>query len=152
MYDTILFPTDGSQESFAALDHALDIAGTYGATLHVLYVVDISYPYVGSEGVPMDWDAILDAFRDTGQRALETAETRAEREGVPVIGSIQEDSVVHRAILRYADEKDVEMIVMGTHGRRGLDRMLLGSVTERVLRTAGVPVLTVRTATKGSTE
>ncbi|MFC4360630.1 universal stress protein [Halobium salinum] len=146
MYDVILFPTDGSEESFAALEHALDIADTYGATLHVLYVVDTSYSYVGSDGIPIDWDAVLDAFRSAGKRALETAETWADREGVPVVGSIREDSIVHRAILQYVGDNDVKMIVMGTHGRRGLDRLLLGSVTERVLRTADVPVLTVRTA------
>ena len=145
MYSTILFPTDGSEESLEALDHALDIARTYGAELHALYVIDTSYPYGDIESGVVNWDRIKDAFREEGERTVEKIEERAEETGTTFVGAVKEGSVVHRTILDYAEENDVDMIVMGTHGRRGLDRWILGSVTERVMRTAEVPVLTVRT-------
>lgn len=144
MYETILFPTDGSDESLQALDHALDIANTYDAALHALYVVDTSYPYAGPDGGAIDMRPIFEALREEGERTIQRIEEQAKETETAVVGAIREASVVHREILEYADENDVDMIVMGTHGRRGLDRWLIGSVTERVVRTADIPVLTVR--------
>lgn len=152
MYETILFTTDGSPESLSALDHALDLAETYGGSIHALYVVDTSYPYGDFDGAAIDLTPVFDALREEGERALETIEERAEAVGVPVHRATREDSVVHRAIVEYADEADVDLIVMGTHGRRGLNRWLLGSVTERVVRSADVPVLTVLTGPESESE
>ena len=152
MYDTILFTTDGSEESLDALEHALDLAETYGASIHALYVVDTSYPYGDFDGAAIDLTPVFEALREEGERALGTIEERAKAAGVPVQSTIREDSVVHRAILEYADEANVDLIVMGTHGRRGLNRWLIGSVTERVVRTADVPVLTVRTEVQSESE
>lgn len=144
MYETVLFPTDGSDLSLRALDHALDLAETYGATLHALFVVDTTYQYGDFDGGGMDPEPLFQALREEGDRALDDVEERAECTGVPFVRAIRESGYVHRAITEYADENDVDAIVMGTHGRRGLDRWILGSVTERVVRTADVPVLTVR--------
>jgi nucleotide-binding universal stress UspA family protein len=144
MYDTILFPTDGSDPSFDALDNALDLADSYDATLHTLYVVDTTYPYGDFDGSAIDPGPLFDALREEGERTLERIETRADDAGIPFVGAIRESGSIHRSILDYADEEGVDLIVMGTHGRRGLNRWLLGSVTERVVRTADVPVLTVR--------
>ena len=146
MYETILFPTDGSDASLGSLDHALELAGTYDAVLHVLYVVDTSYPYGDFDGVGVDLTPVFEALREEGERTIETVEERAGDADVDAVGATREDSVVHRAILEYADEVDADLIVMGTHGRRGLNRWLLGSVTERIVRAANAPVLTVRTA------
>lgn len=148
MYETVLLPTDGSDESLGALDHALDIADAYDAALHALYVVDTSYPYTGFDDGAIDLKPIREALREEGEETLRRVEERAERAGTEFVGAIREASVVHRAVLDYADGNDVDLIVMGTRGRRGLDRWLLGSVTERVVRTADVPVLTVRSATE----
>jgi nucleotide-binding universal stress UspA family protein len=148
MYETILFPTDGSDESLRALEHALDVAHAYDATLHALYVVDTGYPYVEAEGGAVDLSPVSAALRTEGERALEQIETRAERAGTAFVGATREASLVHRAITDYAAEHGVDLIVMGTHGRRGFDRWLLGSVTERVIRTADAPVLTVRSETE----
>lgn len=147
MYETILFPTDGSDASLRALDHALELAGTYGATLHVLYVVDTSYSYGDFDGAAVDPTPVFEALREEGERTIETVEQRAGA-GVDVVGATREDSAVHHAILEYADEIGADLLVMGTHGRRGLDRWILGSVTERVVRGADAPVLTVRTASE----
>lgn len=145
MYETVLFPTDGSADSMEAFDHALDLAKTYDADLHALYVVDTSYPYGDFDGGVIDIEPVLDSLRDAGQRTIESIGSRADQAGIPCIGAIREDSIIHRAILEHAEEIDADVIVMATHGRRGIDRWVLGSVTERVVRTATVPVLTVRT-------
>jgi len=144
MYETILLPTDGSDESLRALDHAIDLAETYDAVLHALYVVDIGYRYGDMDGATIDWEPITAALRREGDRTIETVEQRADRNGVAFVGAIREARAIHRAILEYAAENEADVIVMGTHGRRGVDRWLLGSVTERIVRTADVPVLTVR--------
>ncbi|SFR35295.1 universal stress protein [Halogeometricum limi] len=144
MYENILFLTDGSDESLQALNDAVDIASQYDATLHALYVVDTDRSDAGLEDGPMDLTPIFEALRDQGEKAIRRARDAAEDAGVSVVESVRDAPVVHRAVNDYVAENDVDLVVMATHGRRGLDRLLLGSVTERVVRTADVPVLTVR--------
>lgn len=139
MYHDVLFPTDGSEGANAAIEHAIDHALTYDATLHVLYVVEKTYPAV--EAGPAD---VLDALRSEGEAALDDARERAKEAGVESVRGSVTGGSPYRNILRYADEHKIDLIVMGTHGRRGVDRYLLGSVTEKVVRTADCPVLTVR--------
>lgn len=139
MYHDVLFPTDGSEGASAALEHAIDHALTYDATLHVLYVVEETYPAL--EAGPAD---ILDDLRAEGEAALENARERATEAGVESVRGSVTGGSPYRNILQYAEEQGVDLIVMGTHGRRGVDRYLLGSVTEKVVRTADCPVLTVR--------
>jgi nucleotide-binding universal stress UspA family protein len=139
MYDDILVPTDGSPASDAAIDHAIDLADRYGARLHALYVVDgsaYSTLEAGSE-------VVIDALESEGEQATDRVADAAAAAGVETTTTVT-SGTAYRAIREYADEQAVDMIVMGTHGRKGLDRYLLGSVTERVVRTADVPVLTVR--------
>ncbi|ESS03376.1 MAG: universal stress protein UspA related nucleotide-binding protein [uncultured archaeon A07HR67] len=139
MYDDILVPTDGSPASDAAIDHAIDLADRYGARLHALYVVDgsaYSTLEAGSE-------VVIDALESEGEQATERVADAAAVAGVETTTTVT-SGTAYRAIREYADERAIDMIVMGTHGRKGLDRYLLGSVTERVVRTADVPVLTVR--------
>jgi nucleotide-binding universal stress UspA family protein len=138
MYDRILLPTDGSDASNRAVEEAIGLAGATGAELHVLFVVE-DIPYAPEM---MD-DEVESRIRQIGQEALEKIRARAEETGVDVVTEFEEGAP-HTSILTYAEAADVDAIVMGTHGRSGLDRYLLGSVTERVVRTAEVPVLTVR--------
>jgi nucleotide-binding universal stress UspA family protein len=138
MYDRILLPTDGSDATNPAVEQAIGLARETGAELHVLYVVE-DIPYAPEM---MD-DRVEDQLRSIGEEALDEIQERADEEGVEVVAALREGAP-HNSILSYADEEDIDAIVMGTHGRSGLDRYLLGSVTERVVRTADVPVLTVR--------
>ena len=131
VYETILVPTDGSDGTQRSIEHAIDLAETYEATVHVLYVVDTSYPY-GDFDVSFDWNAVVEELIETVRAA-----------GVEAVEAVRESENVPRSILDYADEQDIDLIVMGTHGRTGLNRVILGSVTERVVRTSEVPVLTV---------
>ena len=139
MYQRILVPTDGSPEAAPAIEQALGLAERYDATLHVLYVVD-------TNALPLDAHAqlIFEYLEEQGRQSEADIAARAEERGIDsVVGEVAEGSP-HEAILEYVEDNDVDLVVMGTHGRRGIDRYLLGSVTERVLRGADVPVLTVR--------
>jgi nucleotide-binding universal stress UspA family protein len=139
MYDDILFPTDGSAGADAALDHAIEQARIHEATLHILYVVEENVPVLEA-GDP----GRLDELEARGERIVEEARDRATEAGVESVETAVDGGAPHRAIRAYADDHDVDVIVMGTHGRSGVDRLLLGSVAERVVRTADRPVLTVR--------
>lgn len=139
MYDEILVPTDGSPASEAAIDHAVDLASTYGARLHALYVVDAA----AFSSVEAGTELVAEALETEGQEAVSRVEDRATAAGVAVVTSVQSGSA-HRSILGYVEDNDVDLVVMGTHGRQGVERFLLGSVTERVVRTADVPVMTIK--------
>lgn len=138
MYDRILLPTDGSDATGPAVEQAIGLARETGAELHVLFVVE-DIPYAPEM---MD-DEVEGQLRAIGEDAIKEIRERASEEGVDVVSALREGAP-HTSILGYADEEDIDAIVMGTHGRSGLDRYLLGSVTERVVRTSDVPVLTVR--------
>ncbi|QHS16422.1 universal stress protein [Halopenitus persicus] len=138
MYDQILVPTDGSPAANAAIDHAIDLAKRYDARIHALYVVDgsaYSTLEAGSE-------IVLEALESEGEEATDRVAEAAAEAGVETVTSVV-NGTAYRTITEYVDDNAIDLIVMGTHGRQGIDRYLLGSVTERVVRTADVPVLTV---------
>ncbi len=136
MYDRVLVPTDGSEPSQRAADHAVDIASQYGATVHALFVVD-------QRGTGAHFDAVVEAQEAEGEAALDTVGERADAAGVPVDKHLRR-GVPHEEIVDAADEYDADLIVMGTHGRTGFDRVVsAGSTTERVVRLTSVPVLVV---------
>ncbi|WP_123538426.1 universal stress protein [Halosimplex salinum] len=136
--DTILVPTDGSETAEAAADHAVTLAADLDAALHVVHVVDIT----GIWG-EIDSAAVLDALEAEGKRAVESVVDRAEAAGVRSVEASVMSGTPARSIIEYADVRDVDFVVIGTHGRTGLDRHLLGSVAEKVVRVTEPPVLTV---------
>ncbi|AUX10441.1 universal stress protein UspA [Halalkaliarchaeum desulfuricum] len=140
MYSRILIPTDGSAEVERAVDHALDLAEAHGATVHALYVVNTA----SYAGLPMEtaWEGVDELLRSDAEEAVETVRERAEDRSIPVETSIVEGTP-SRCIVREAEETGCDLIVMGTHGRGGIDRLLLGSVAEKVVRASSLPVLTV---------
>jgi nucleotide-binding universal stress UspA family protein len=139
MYSDILVPTDGSDAAEAAVNHAVRLASNHDARLHGLYVVD-SGSYATMEiGSAM----ITDALRTEGERSVGVVADAAAAAGVDAVTDIVEGPIAD-GVLDYAADHGIDLIVMGTHGRSGLDRYLLGSVTERVVRSSTVPVLTVR--------
>jgi len=139
MYDAILVPTDGSEGANAAVEHAIDMAGTYGATLHALYVVDVRMSPISTG---MDREEIIKLLDQAGERPTAPVLDRAEDADVPTIEAIRV-GVPYEVIREYVEDHDIDLVVMGTHGRTGLGHTLLGSTTERVVRTVDVPVLTV---------
>lgn len=143
MYDRILLPTDGSDETEPAIEQAVDLADRYKASLHILYVVDQT-----AITPDMNEEVMYDEFKEMGQSIVNELTDRAEQAGVSDgIGSVQY-GMPHQEILEYADEESIDLIVMGTHGRSGLERYVLGSVAEKVVRLSEVSVLTTRLAKK----
>lgn len=136
-YDNILLPTDGSEEAEAAIEWGLTFADLFDATVHTVYSVDTSR-FGSAEGMA----EIHDALEQTGWNALETVRNRAREAGISVAGSVASGPAA-RTILAYREEHDADLVVMGTHGRSGVSRYLIGSVTESVVRNAPVPVCAV---------
>ncbi|SFS88799.1 universal stress protein [Halostagnicola kamekurae] len=132
-YETVLVPTDGSDHATTALKHAAAVATQTDATLSLLTVLEESMLGVGDD----------DERRAKAEELLDEAASTARSEGVEDVVTAVESGSVAREISGYADTEGADLIVMGTHGRQGVDQHLLGSITERVLRTASVPVLTL---------
>lgn len=137
MYDRILVPTDGSDGASRALAHALDVAGRTGASIDAVYVVDTGAVVDGAT------TGLLDRLAAEGDRAVETVADRTAAAGVELAGTAVVEGRPAARIVDYAAARGADLIVLGTHGRTGVDRYLLGSVAERVVRRAGVPVLVV---------
>lgn len=139
MYNRILVPTDGSAGMNRVIDHASELARSHDAEVHFLYVVNTA----SFANLPMEtsWEDVTSMLHDEGEDALRAAEERATAD--PTATEIR-GGPPSREIVAYADEEDCDLIVMGTHGRGGLNRLLLGSVAERVVRSSDTPVMTVR--------
>ncbi|WP_254546296.1 universal stress protein [Halomarina pelagica] len=140
MYDVILVPTDGSDIATAAAEHAFELARSVGATVHLLYVVDESVEKMLFSAHSMR--TTLEEFRETGEAALDALVAEAEEMGVDAVPVLEHGLYVHAAIVEYAEDHDVDLIVMGTRGREGFEHFL-GSTTERVLLASSIPVLAV---------
>jgi nucleotide-binding universal stress UspA family protein len=137
MYDEILFPTDGSDGADAVFDHVLEIADAHGSRVRILNVADTNQPSVLRKG-----GEVLDVLEQEGKSIVEDAAERARERDVSVIKDVVQGKPYKR-IVDYAASLGMDLIVMPTHGRSGLERFLLGSTTERVVRRAEAPVLTV---------
>ncbi|MFN0051569.1 MAG: universal stress protein [Planctomycetales bacterium] len=139
----ILFPTDFSENARCAQEYACALAEQFHSELHVLYVLQDVALVMPEPGAMFAIPAVnLDEIEESAQRALttiidpnwpQTKIHRSTRRGAPFV-----------EIVRYATDNQIDLIVMGTHGRSGLPHLLLGSVAEKVVRKAGCPVLTVR--------
>ncbi|SFG42006.1 Nucleotide-binding universal stress protein, UspA family [Halopelagius inordinatus] len=141
MYDRILVPTDGSEGSERVVEHAVRLADVHGATVHALYVVNSG----SFAGLPMEssWEGLDEMLRADAEEAVAEVRRIATDADIPAETKIIDGSP-SREIVEYAEREGCDLVVMGTHGRGGLDRLLLGSVAEKVIRASNVPVLTVR--------
>ena len=137
-FEHVLVPTDGSDPAGLAATHAITLAAAIDGGMHVVHVVDHS-AVSGGFGSP----EILDALEAAGKEAVDDVIDRADEAGLRSVEASVLSGTPVQALLDYVDERDIDLIVMGTHGRTGLDRYLLGSVTEKIVRLADVPVLTV---------
>ncbi|WNC95062.1 universal stress protein [Paraburkholderia sp. FT54] len=148
MYQKIMVAVDGSETSKQALNEAVRVAALSHGKLHAVYVIDLAaalFPYAGD----FDSNVMMDAFRRDGREALEDAEARFAKAGVSGATELVEtghigEEVAHR-LLTCAQRLGADLAVIGTHGRRGVRRAILGSVAERFVRLSECPVLLVRT-------
>ncbi|MFA9417124.1 universal stress protein [Natrinema sp. HArc-T2] len=138
MYSQILFPTDGSEGSAVAFGHVLEIADTHGATVHVLHVADTT-----RDSVFRRQGEVVDTLEQEGETIVRDASDRARQRGIETVTEVRQGEP-YSTVADYAASHDIDLTVMPTHGRQGLKRFLLGSTTERVIRQAETPVLTLR--------
>jgi nucleotide-binding universal stress UspA family protein len=136
MYDQILFPTDGSVGTAHVALQAIDLAEQYGATIHILHVVDEDVRALS------EFTGSSDELEHRGEQAIERVERMAASHDVEVVTALETGDPA-TTIVDYAEEIDADIVVLGTHGRSGVERRLIGSVAERVVRQSPCPVMTV---------
>ena len=145
MYGKILVPVDGSETSIAGLDEAIQIAKLVGGKIRILHVVNeliIDYAF----GSGLYANTVIESMRSDGQKILNQAEARARQQGLEPEAVLIESigGPAAQFIVEQAKEWPADLVVMGTHGRRGLRRLALGRDAETVLRSVAAPVLLVR--------
>ena len=143
MFKKILVGTDFSEPSDAARRTAIELARRLGAELEIVHVEEPLPAYAFSEGALPDLPRLQEEVRSWAEREVEQQAKEARAAGVPVTTAVLLGTPAN-AIVEAARTDGADLIVVGTHGRTGFERILLGSVAERVVRTASCPVLTVR--------
>lgn len=138
-YTDVLVPTDGSEGAIATVTPAVSTASTYGATLHTLSVVDTQ-----SLGIDVRSTAIVEKLERMAQEAVSIVEEQPALASVSKTKTVVDYGLPSESIRSYIEANDIDLVVIGTHGRSGIPRYLLGSVTEKLVRTSPVPVMTVR--------
>ena len=138
MFQKILVPTDGSEEMVRVMDYASELAEAHDATIHIVYAIHTA----SFASLPMEtsWETVGSLLREEGETALDAAKRQASTDRIE---TALVEGPPSREIVEYAIQSGCDLIVMGTHGRGGLNRLLLGSVAERVVRSAPIPVMTV---------
>ena len=155
-YDDVLVPTDGSDAAEVAVDHGIAVADAFDATLHAVSVVDVG-AVAGGAGVTLGSETgvetgdLLEPMIDRGEAATDRVAERARAAELAVETTVIEGSP-GPSLVAYVEEVPVDFVAMGTHGHTGLDRVLLGSTTERLMRNVAVPVLSVRESDDDATE
>jgi len=141
LFNKILIATDGSEYTKNSVDYGIDLAKSTGAKLHAIYVVDTA----AFASIPMDaaWESMYELLRQEGDEATKYVADKAQAEGLEVERNTIEGHPADE-IIKYAEKNSISAIVMGTLGKSGLDRFLLGSVAEKVVRNSKIPVLVVR--------
>lgn len=147
MYKTILVPVDGSEPSNKGLAEAVRLARALGAAVHLVHVID-AFVLDPSDAPQLYDEAVIGALREDARRRLRSAQDYVKSQGVPCTAEMVGGRIAE-SIIQQVRQSGADMIVMGSHGRRGVRRMLLGSDAEIVLRNSPVPVMLVRANENG---
>jgi nucleotide-binding universal stress UspA family protein len=140
MYDSVLLPTDGSDGAAEALEHAIGVATAFDADLHIISIIDRRVVLAADTD---EKEAVRSELSDDATEAVEGLANRAAEAGIEATTATTE-GVPHREILAYAADNDLDLLVLGTHGRTGREKRLhLGSTTERVVKESERPVTVV---------
>ncbi|WP_372658082.1 universal stress protein [Hydrogenophaga sp.] len=144
MFKKILFPTDGSELAHTAALTAVQLAKSQGGQIVGLYVID-PFPYIGiGDASVAGLQTYLSQAKAAAGQALEALAKICKTEGVPFAGDTIERNVVYEGVIETAEAEGCDLIVMGSHGRQGVKALILGSVAQKVLTHAKVPVLIVK--------
>ncbi|WGI18076.1 universal stress protein [Methanonatronarchaeum sp. AMET-Sl] len=160
MYKKILVPTDGSEAGLIACEHAFNVAEKFDSEIHVLYVVHRVMPPVMrggvqiSDGTVVSQKVVEDLKAGKMPSDSETEKKlkkptmkivdKARERGLEVVQSVRAGKP-SKEIIKYAEDNDIDIIVMGSHGEGSIDRLILGSTTEKVLKCSTLPVFVVDT-------
>ena len=140
-YRNIVIATDGSENTQRAISYGIEIAKLSGATVHALYVVNT--PSTISENWTAGKETIYEIMRNDGEKVVSKVKKIGEASGVEV-KEVVLDGHPSNEIIDFAENNNIDLIVMGTLGKTGLERFLIGSVAEKVVRGSKVPVMVVR--------
>ncbi|MCS3924221.1 universal stress protein [Methanosalsum natronophilum] len=147
IYKRILVATDGSKLSECTLKYAIEIARISGARLYAVYVVDTA----DFASIPMEsdagWETMYSVLRDEGKDATQKVEELAKKVGVEV-EQVELEGHPSEEIVQFANKENMDIIILGTHGKSGLSSILMGSVAENVIRTSTKPILVVPAISK----
>ena len=144
MFKHILVPVDGSETSLAAVDKAIGLAKAFGSTVTAIYVID-PYPFTGvGADFAYGQDQYLGAAKAEANAAVEAVAQRLTAAGLKADTRIVEAHAVWRGIADAAEAVGADLVVMGSHGRRGLEKLVLGSVTQSVLTQTQLATMVVR--------
>jgi nucleotide-binding universal stress UspA family protein len=150
MYQRILVPVDGSETANRALRTAVALAGEQSAALHVVHVSEETPVYVSMDTLPYPPADLMEALRKEGERILAEAVAAARDGKIDADGKLlvidHPGQRISDAIEHEAEDWHADLVVIGTHGRRGFRRLLLGSVAENLIRISARPVLLIRAA------
>lgn len=146
MYTRILVPVDGSAPSNRGLEEALKLAKLTGAQLLLLHVVDQLSAAMGMAGFSTVSTDVFALLKEGGEQVLKEARVKAEGQGIPVQAVLVENfsGRLCDVVAQQVKSSGSDLLVLGSHGRRGVGRLVLGSDAEQIIRTALVPVLVVR--------
>lgn len=141
LYKKILIATDGSEHTKSAIEHGIEFAKNTGARIYAIYVIDTA----AFASIPMDaaWESMYEILKHEGDEATKYVADKAQIEGLEIERLTIEGHPAEE-IIKHAEKNSVNLIIMGTLGKSGLDRFLLGSVAEKVVRNSKIPVLVVR--------
>ena len=150
VYKRILVPVDGSPTSMAGLSEALRLARNQKARVRLIHIVD-EVTIFNSSDAGMNLEPVIESLKSGGKRILDRAAKAARAKGVRAETEMFENATsrVAEVLVSRARRWRADLIVMGTHGRRGVNRLVLGSDAELVVRNSPVPVLLVRSAKRG---
>lgn len=145
MFDRILIPTDGSEPAEHAIPTGIDLAAAHDATVYAMYVVEpvpLGGYAAGMSTASSEHGEYTEQQEAEAEAALDIVSEAGLEADVDVVETVKYGEP-DEAIVTYAETSDIDLIVMGTHGRSGADRLVIGSVAEKVVRGSSVPVLTV---------
>jgi nucleotide-binding universal stress UspA family protein len=144
MFNHILVPIDGSETSMYAVSKASGLALAFGSRITLIHVID-NYPFIGvGADYALGQNEYIAAATSSANAALARGVAALAAEGLHSDQRVIDGHVVHEGIVDTAVALGVDLIVMGSHGRAGIEKLLLGSVTQRVLQDASMPVMVVK--------
>ncbi len=143
-YHNILVPVDGSETSYAAVEKAVEFAKAFGSKITVVQALVLD-PYIAAEYISASQtNDLIERARTSIEESLAAAKAKFNEQGIEVETKLLEGQVIHREIIRAAEELHADLIIIGSHGRTGFKKLFLGSVAQSLLGESHIPVLIVR--------